>query len=1142
MVLLDEYQSLKKYYYGERVNGVSRSFSDIARQYREQIRNEVKHLQFIGLPTRNYDKRQNMEKTELEKVYIPLDLMADLAGSRRTTSQRILEKKNNVVVLGDPGTGKSTLAKYLALIHGHEEKKQIPFFIPIREYVRERQRRNREFNFIDYLKFVAGDRYGFNDIDRDFFDASLAMGEAIVLFDGLDEVASETGRAEAAKMIEHFASQYPGSTVWVTSRIVGYNVDVKLDEKKFDHYYIAPVTGEQAGRFVEKWYEVQIPRDKGLRRDHVKSLKDAMKENPGVKRLKTNPLLLTMMTLVHQFEGRLPDDRATLYERCIDLLLRTWQETKYKALGIRNPLEERDLKYNHQMRLLAAAAFYLQQKNQDSQDHDSRGLIEENELKKVLFEARFDEKRMNKEEANEDIDIFLDYIRDRAGLLVEKGRNEKKENLFAFVHLSFLEYLCAYQMVEDRAKSREEHIGQLLEYLGKPSWEEPILLSLRLFSQSTTGDSFIDAFCKAVFEKLETKENDGIWFLLGRAVRDNIDFSTDDIKHITGKVAKIWLSDTGNEAARIILKEIFDFSAKGKEILKEVIEESIKNEQAAKAFSAIFMYDELYQPGPELPGFIEYNNDEDLRAVLLLYPVDAPTLEEYIYKTANERQWFLYYYNAPDQMNYNLDALLKKRLNPVDLKGYIFSCWSKVLAAFNMRNRFLDMNEPVLEGGQLFHGMRCRFDNHADVLCPLNIFTAFNPYVGEITVPGIRIKNNIGFKERESPGFSDASLFSNWLLKFLSHISLTIKNNLANDNYINKRVDQFSQDFRRAFGRKITREIKEHFKRLIDRDFLKNTGQHISVDFIKEIAHSFTVDFLKGASIGFINDFDLDIGRHLSSEISPALSSLSRQTVLEICYSAEKLTNRLFHDVYGHDIYWYDFDENSEQFRLVYDIYARKFKKGNFPHTEGIIEKWDKVVLHDFEMALGGQEEYNFPNRFSFSIKNPVMLPVIFRFILTGILSHYAINITTYLHTLFRGKSEKEIEDDMIAGAVDEFLRKNPFEFYFVNFAWEYYAEAFSGIFDDGAEDESKELAMACFVMNAARVSLVAGAPLEGKSWERVLKEARKYKNPLVQISLTLYKLCNFQRTEENSILLDKQFARFKREYPDYYRLIGFRE
>ena len=221
-------------------------------------------------------------------------------------------------------------------------------------------------------------------MDKDFFIAMLAMGKTIVLFDGLDEVASESGRTRMSKNIQLFAQGFPVSPIWVTSRIVGYTVDVKLDEKVFNRYYLAQVSPDQAGKFIEKWYEIQIPGNKHRREDRIRVLQSAVEENAG-----------------------------------------------------------------------------------------------------------------------EDIGIFLDYIRDRTGLFIEKGRNKKGQNVFAFVHLSFLEYLCAYQVAEDKSKDQKAHIKFLVRYLPKAAWEEIILLSLYLFEKST-GPSFIDAFCEEVFKKLRT--------------------------------------------------------------------------------------------------------------------------------------------------------------------------------------------------------------------------------------------------------------------------------------------------------------------------------------------------------------------------------------------------------------------------------------------------------------------------------------------------------------------------------------------------------------------------------------------------------------------------------------------------------------
>ena len=55
------------------------------------------------------------------------------------------------------------------------------------------------------------------------------------------------------------------------------------------------------------------------------------------------------------------------------------------------------------------------------------------------------------------------------------------------------------------------------------------------------------------------------------------------------------------------------------------------------------------------------------------------------------------------------------------------------------------------------------------------------------------------------------------------------------------------------------------------------------------------------------------------------------------------------------------------------------------------------------------------------------------------------------------------------------------------------------------------------------------------------LEEAEKSSDPFVQISLTLYKLCNFMDREKNSQRLKNQLESFKTNYPEYYKLIGFK-
>ncbi len=90
------------------------------------------------------------------------------------------------------------------------------------------------------------------------------------------------------------------------------------------------MTRQKIGRFVAAWYDELAEQGTVRREDvagHVKSLNEALRR-PDLWRLAPNPLLLTVMALVHTHKGRLPDARALLYEETVDILLWRWEQIK----------------------------------------------------------------------------------------------------------------------------------------------------------------------------------------------------------------------------------------------------------------------------------------------------------------------------------------------------------------------------------------------------------------------------------------------------------------------------------------------------------------------------------------------------------------------------------------------------------------------------------------------------------------------------------------------------------------------------------------------------------------------------------------------------------------------------------------------
>jgi len=84
------------------------------------------------------------------------------------------------------------------------------------------------------------------------FEEALRMEQAIVMFDGLDEVVKPRQRVEVARRIEDFVARHPGNRFLVTSRIAGYNL--AAPSMGFDHYTIAPFEEEEIRKFLRNWY------------------------------------------------------------------------------------------------------------------------------------------------------------------------------------------------------------------------------------------------------------------------------------------------------------------------------------------------------------------------------------------------------------------------------------------------------------------------------------------------------------------------------------------------------------------------------------------------------------------------------------------------------------------------------------------------------------------------------------------------------------------------------------------------------------------------------------------------------------------------------------------------------------------------
>ena len=423
-----------------------------------------------------------------------------------------------MVILGDPGSGKTTLARWLtlqlarALREGERRVEvsrfqidpelpaddgttvdlgppRLPVLVRVSDFANAR-RRDPILGLIDYLGYhpwlgqvsgLRGDRL--NALIRRY----LREGRAVIVLDGMDEITAASQRDEVVHAIETFVRVWingrgdlraahhlwdriygdtpasrGGNQILITSRIAGYHASPISGE--MTHVTIRPMSRLAVEHFCDAWmlavYELLAPEEKPEKRRQAATQEATeLKANlfdparPRVAQLAANPLLVTILALIYRNnKGSLPQQRAEIYQRALEILVEAWRVTGLKT---------EELVY-----LLSPVAARI---------HEcyNTGLIEEDELREVLTEHLAAYRQLDPEDLAPsfvaEVDAFLSMVREEVGLLTERS-----PGVYGFVHLTFQEYLTALALVGDREHAAEKIVLRLED----PRWRESILLAL----------------------------------------------------------------------------------------------------------------------------------------------------------------------------------------------------------------------------------------------------------------------------------------------------------------------------------------------------------------------------------------------------------------------------------------------------------------------------------------------------------------------------------------------------------------------------------------------------------------------------------------------------------------------------------------
>ncbi|NEP78503.1 MAG: NACHT domain-containing NTPase [Okeania sp. SIO3B3] len=352
----------------------------------------------------------------------------------RKSGLEVVGKYQNLMILGKPGSGKTTFLKWLAIKCNDNEDNfladRLPMFITLEQLSDDKNLDNENFDFLDYI-FTEE----FSEIcEKKELEKILSCGKAFILLDGLDEVVPAEKAKQLAKSIQKFANSnsYYQNKFIISCRIAAQEYKFQ----GFTYIEVADFNERQVKKFVENWFVAVDSNSPENGRANAKQFLEKIRlpENKQIRELAVTPILLNLACVVFQDRLEFPSKRSKLYEEGLNILLSKWDEKR----GIQRDEVYKNLSVLHKKELLtqvAATTF-------ETGDY----FFESEKVQKLIVEylQSLPDSNQDKIQLQLDSEVVLNSLEAQHGLLIERANK-----IYSFSHLTFHEYFTAKFFIEN---------------------------------------------------------------------------------------------------------------------------------------------------------------------------------------------------------------------------------------------------------------------------------------------------------------------------------------------------------------------------------------------------------------------------------------------------------------------------------------------------------------------------------------------------------------------------------------------------------------------------------------------------------------------------------------------------------------------